>query len=70
MVKGKTDPHDGDLTQFGEILASLPIDIKIGKLLILGHVFGILEDCLIIGKRKENGIYMIQYRTTDSNGHY
>lgn len=49
-MDGKADPRDGELTQFGEILASLPVDVKIGKLLILGHVFGLLEDCLIIGE--------------------
>ena len=52
-MSGRADPQDGQLTQFGEILASLPVDIKVGKLLVLGHVFGILEDCLIIGKETE-----------------
>ena len=36
----------------GRVLAALPIDIKIGKLILLGHVFGLLEECLIIGKSK------------------
>ncbi len=52
-MKGKADLQDGELTQFGEILASLPVDIRVGKLLVLGHVFGILEDCLIIGRETE-----------------
>lgn len=42
--------HDGELTFVGRVLAALPIDIKIGKLILLGHVFGLLEECLIIGK--------------------
>ena len=32
----------------GRVLAALPVDSKIGKLLVLGHVFGLLEECLII----------------------
>ena len=52
-MNGKPDPHDGDLTRFGEILASLPVDVKVGKLLILGHVFGLLEECLIIGMQSQ-----------------
>ncbi|XP_054758320.2 ATP-dependent RNA helicase TDRD9-like isoform X1 [Lytechinus pictus] len=43
------NPHDGDLTFVGSILASLPVDIRIGKLLVLGHVFGCLKECLVIG---------------------
>lgn len=44
------NPHDGDLTFIGRVLAELPVDIRIGKLLVLGHVFGVLEECLIIGR--------------------
>lgn len=44
-----SNPHDGDLTFIGRVLAELPVDIRIGKLLVLGHVFGVLEECLIIG---------------------
>ncbi|XP_060080350.1 ATP-dependent RNA helicase TDRD9-like, partial [Ylistrum balloti] len=40
--------HDGELTFVGRVLADVPLDVRLGKLLILGHVFGLLEDCLII----------------------
>ena len=43
------NPYDGDLTFVGRVLASLPVDVRIGKLLILGHAFGCLEECLVIG---------------------
>lgn len=46
---GTKNPHDGNLTFIGRVLAELPVDIRIGKLLMLGHVFGLLEECLIIG---------------------
>ena len=39
---------DGDLTFVGVVLEGLPIDVKLGKLLILGHAFGCLINCLVI----------------------
>lgn len=51
MINNEVDPYDGHLTFLGEILSSLPVDVKVGKLLVLGHVFGVLEECLVIGKK-------------------
>ena len=45
----KGNPHDGDLTFVGRVLAEMPVDTRVGKLLMLGHVFGLLEECLIVG---------------------
>ncbi|XP_009958204.1 PREDICTED: putative ATP-dependent RNA helicase TDRD9, partial [Leptosomus discolor] len=42
------NPHDGELTFLGRVLAQLPVDLHLGKLIVLGHVFGCLEECLII----------------------
>ncbi|NXL38850.1 TDRD9 helicase, partial [Glaucidium brasilianum] len=42
------DPHDGELTFLGRVLVQLPVDLHLGKLIVLGHVFGCLEECLII----------------------
>lgn len=42
--------YDGDLTYLGRVIAALPVDVKVGKLLVLGHVFGFLKECLILGK--------------------
>uniref|UniRef100_A0A8C8HQW9 ATP-dependent RNA helicase TDRD9 n=1 Tax=Oncorhynchus tshawytscha TaxID=74940 RepID=A0A8C8HQW9_ONCTS len=39
---------DGELTFLGRILAHLPVDLHLGKMIVLGHVFGCLEECLII----------------------
>lgn len=41
--------YDGDLTYLGRVIAALPVDVKVGKLLVLGHVFGFLKECLILG---------------------
>uniref|UniRef100_H2YE71 RNA helicase n=1 Tax=Ciona savignyi TaxID=51511 RepID=H2YE71_CIOSA len=40
--------YDGRLTFVGQVLASLPLDMRLGKLLMLGYVFGCLGQCLII----------------------
>ncbi|XP_064368091.1 ATP-dependent RNA helicase TDRD9 [Dromaius novaehollandiae] len=47
-VQTEENPHDGELTYLGRILAHLPVDQHLGKLIVLGHVFGCLEECLII----------------------
>lgn len=43
------NPHDGSLTFMGRVLAMLPMDVHLGKLILLGHVFGLMEECIIIG---------------------
>lgn len=45
------NPHDGELTFLGRVLAQLPVSQQLGKLIVLGHVFGCLDECLIIGER-------------------
>ncbi|KAL3874648.1 hypothetical protein ACJMK2_037630 [Sinanodonta woodiana] len=49
QVGGVRKRHDGELTFIGRVLAHIPVDIRIGKLIVFGHVFGLLEECLIIG---------------------
>uniref|UniRef100_A0A8C9FC37 Helicase C-terminal domain-containing protein n=1 Tax=Pavo cristatus TaxID=9049 RepID=A0A8C9FC37_PAVCR len=50
-VQAEENPSDGELTFLGNVLVHLPVDLHLGKLIVLGHVFGCLEECLIIGKR-------------------
>ncbi|NXN71597.1 TDRD9 helicase, partial [Himantopus himantopus] len=47
-VQTEENLHDGELTFLGQVLAQLPVDLHLGKLIVLGHVFGCLEECLII----------------------
>ncbi|XP_072193856.1 ATP-dependent RNA helicase TDRD9 isoform X1 [Excalfactoria chinensis] len=47
-VEAEKNPCDGELTLLGNILVHLPVDLHLGKLIVLGHVFGCLEECLII----------------------
>ncbi|XP_035870118.1 LOW QUALITY PROTEIN: ATP-dependent RNA helicase TDRD9 [Phyllostomus discolor] len=42
------NPHDGELTFLGRVLAQLPVSQQLGKLVVLGHAFGCLDECLII----------------------
>lgn len=59
------NPHDGELTFLGRVLAQLPVNQQLGKLIVLGHVFGCLDECLIIGKCENK--YMLMgslYNTT------
>ncbi|XP_055533952.1 probable ATP-dependent RNA helicase spindle-E [Wyeomyia smithii] len=48
-VNGNMEQLDGDMTYMGRIMAKLPLDIRISKLIILGYVFSVLEDTIIIG---------------------
>ncbi|NXD76848.1 TDRD9 helicase, partial [Halcyon senegalensis] len=47
-VQTKENPYDGELTFLGRVLAQLPVHLRLGKLIVLGHIFGCLEECLII----------------------
>ncbi|NXG46955.1 TDRD9 helicase, partial [Psilopogon haemacephalus] len=47
-LQTEENPYDGQLTFLGRVLAHLPVDLHLGKLIVLGHVFGCLEECLII----------------------
>ena len=50
LKNGILNPFDGDLTFLGKVLGRLPLDIRLGKLIVLGNVFGVLEECLVIGE--------------------
>nr|XP_034176745.1 probable ATP-dependent RNA helicase spindle-E [Osmia lignaria]XP_034176746.1 probable ATP-dependent RNA helicase spindle-E [Osmia lignaria]XP_034176747.1 probable ATP-dependent RNA helicase spindle-E [Osmia lignaria] len=39
---------DGELTDLGRIMANLPVNINLAKLMMLGHVFSVLKDTIII----------------------
>ena len=50
LKSGDVNPHDGDLTFLGRVLGSLPLDIRLGKLIMFGHVFGVLDEMIVISK--------------------
>lgn len=48
-VKGQYDDYDGDMTYMGHVMAKLPIDFRLGRLIVLGHCFGVVDDAIVIG---------------------
>lgn len=51
-LAGKWSQSDGDITYLGRIMAKLPLDVRASKLIVLGHIFGCLEEALVMGKMK------------------
>ena len=47
-VQGQRVRGDGDLTVLGEVVARLPLDVRLGKLVVLGHIFGLLNEAITI----------------------
>ncbi|XP_058836204.1 probable ATP-dependent RNA helicase spindle-E [Topomyia yanbarensis] len=47
-VNGNYEQLDGDLTCLGRVMAKLPIDLRMSKLIMLGYVFSVLEEAIII----------------------
>lgn len=47
-VNGIFYPYDGDLTFVGKVMAQLPLDVCVSKMILLGFVFGVVDDCIII----------------------
>lgn len=46
--KYTNNPYNGDLTYVGSVMANLPIDVRLSKLILLGHAFGKLREAIII----------------------
>ncbi|XP_058117846.1 probable ATP-dependent RNA helicase spindle-E [Anopheles ziemanni] len=65
-VNGVYDPFDGDLTYMGKLMSHLPIDLSLAKLIVLGYVFSVLQESIIIaaGMNVKNIFY--QLRTVGS----
>jgi hypothetical protein len=47
---GLPNKYDGDITFIGHVMAKLPVDTCIAKLILLGNIFSVLEECIIMGK--------------------
>lgn len=60
-TNGVLSEIDGDLSYIGRIMANLPVDVRIAKLIILGYCFSVLDDCIIIGKLTTNSFIDWKY---------
>ncbi|KAI8129774.1 putative ATP-dependent RNA helicase spindle-E [Lucilia cuprina] len=47
-VNGVYSVQDGDISYMGRIMASLPLNIRLSRLIVLGYIFSVLEDAIII----------------------
>ncbi|XP_014218536.1 probable ATP-dependent RNA helicase spindle-E isoform X2 [Copidosoma floridanum] len=45
---GEVNRVDGHLTDLGKIMANLPVDVHLSKLMALGHAFNVLRDTIIM----------------------
>ena len=48
MGQDEIRPFDGDLTFVGKLMAVLPIDIELSRLIALGHSFGLVYEAVVI----------------------
>lgn len=49
-TNGKVKTHDGDITFMGTVMANLPVDVRVSRLIILGYIFSVLEDSIVMGE--------------------
>lgn len=52
---------DGELTYVGKVMANLPIDTKLSKLILLGNTFGKLRECIIIAAALSTKTFFVRY---------
>ncbi|CAG9134009.1 unnamed protein product [Plutella xylostella] len=48
MTQWLIERGGGDITYLGRVMARLPLDVRVSKLIMLGHIFGCLEDTVIM----------------------
>lgn len=48
-TEGVFEFDDGELTYLGECMASLPCDVRISKLIMVGYLMSVLDEAIIIG---------------------
>lgn len=48
-VNGILSSTDGDITFMGRVMASLPLQPPMSKLIYLGYIFNILNEAIIMG---------------------
>ncbi|CAF3059989.1 unnamed protein product, partial [Rotaria sp. Silwood2] len=62
MGQHEIRPFDGDLTFLGKILAPLPIQNELSRLIALGHFFGLVyETIVIVACLSTKNIFKISY---------
>jgi ATP-dependent RNA helicase TDRD9 len=49
-VNGIISTTDGDITYMGKVMANLPLEPPMSKLIYFGYIFNILSESIIMGK--------------------
>nr|XP_032521208.1 probable ATP-dependent RNA helicase spindle-E [Danaus plexippus plexippus] len=47
-MDGEWCVSDGDITHLGRIMAKLPLDVRVSKLILLGYIYGCLEEAVVM----------------------
>ncbi len=58
---GEICMDDGDLTYAGRIMHDLPVDLKLSKLILFGHVFGRTREAVIVAAALSLGGFFSNY---------
>ncbi|XP_017141347.1 probable ATP-dependent RNA helicase spindle-E [Drosophila miranda] len=67
-MDGNYDPMDGDITYWGTIMSKLPLDTHLSRLIILGYVFNLVDEAIIIAAGLSvRGIYIDSARLGADN---
>ncbi|KAL6256192.1 hypothetical protein P5V15_012308 [Pogonomyrmex californicus] len=70
LLNRGTQEFDGDLTPLGHVMASLPLDVHITKLIVLGHLFDVLQDAIIIAASMSvKDLFNIKFRDFETTYH-
>jgi HrpA-like RNA helicase len=61
MGQDQIRPFDGDLTFVGKLMAALPIDIELSRLIALRHAFGLVMKVLLLAHVYQEKVLIIYH---------
>lgn len=62
-VSGCHSDEDGDMTFIGQVMAALPVNIFVAKMIVLGYCYSVLPECVIIGKIFSISFFCLTFNT-------
>ncbi|XP_005191065.1 probable ATP-dependent RNA helicase spindle-E [Musca domestica] len=67
-VNGTYSVQDGDISFMGRIMAALPLDVRLSRLIVLGYIFGVLDDAVIMAAGLSvRSVFQFQAKTPHSD---
>ena len=61
---GKICADDGDLTYAGQVIGRLPVDVRLGKLILFGYTFGKVKEAVILAAALSKKSIFINYMSS------